>query len=72
MGQALADITRAQLPQLQKTFKEWGEFKAIAFKGVGPLGADIYNVMFERATVEYRISLAVDGKLIGAGFQPLP
>jgi CubicO group peptidase (beta-lactamase class C family) len=72
MGQALADITRAQLPQLQTTFKGWGELKAIAFKGVGPLGADIYNVTFERATVEYRISLGVDGKLIGARFQPLP
>jgi CubicO group peptidase (beta-lactamase class C family) len=72
MGQALADIVRAQLPQLQTTFKAWGELKAIAFKGVGPLGADIYNVTFERSTVEYRISLAVDGKLIGARFQPLP
>jgi len=72
MGQALADIVRVQLSQLQTRFNACGEIKAIAFKGVGPLGDDIYDVTFEKSALEFHISLGVDSKLVGARFRPIP
>jgi hypothetical protein len=35
----------------------------VAFKGVGPRGADIYQVKFENGAMEWRIILDTDGKI---------
>ena len=45
--------------------------ESVTFKGVGPGGADIYEVMFEHSKVEFRISLDADGKIAGIGLRPL-
>jgi hypothetical protein len=45
----------------------------MAFRTVGPGGADIYNVSFERGQVEWRIQpLTADKKIPGMSFRPLP
>jgi CubicO group peptidase (beta-lactamase class C family) len=72
LGHELADITREQLPLLHSTFASWGDIKSIAFMGVGPMGGDIYNVTFEKSTVEFRIRLGPDGKIVAAQFHLLP
>jgi len=71
MSSGLANVTRQQLPQLQSTLKQMGALKSVTFKGVGPAGPDIYQIQFENGALEYRIWLAPDGKIEGAGVRPV-
>jgi CubicO group peptidase (beta-lactamase class C family) len=68
-GQAAA--TNQQLPKIQATFAKLGPLDSIAFKAVGPAGADIYTVKFENGALEYRIWLAADGKIESTNFHPV-
>jgi len=72
MSAPIAAVTRQQLPMLQSTVKQLGAVVSVTFTGVGPGGADIYNVKFENGSLEYRISMATDGKVDGVGLRPLP
>jgi hypothetical protein len=72
MSEGLAAATRQQLPQLQPMFQKWGAIQSVTFKGVGPLGADIYNVTFANGSAEFRITMAADGKISGQRMRPLP
>ena len=71
MSPQLADITRQQLPQLKATMAQLGTLQSVTFTGVGPAGADIYQVKFEHGTTEWRIMLGADGKTVSIGFQPI-
>jgi hypothetical protein len=68
MTAAFADATRQQLTHLQATVTQLGAVQAVTFKGVGPGGADIYEVKSEHGSIECRISLDSDGKVSGMGF----
>jgi CubicO group peptidase (beta-lactamase class C family) len=70
MSTGLANATRQQLTQLQAAFTEHGKIQSMTFTGVGPAGPDIYQVKFEKGTLEYRIWLAPDGKVDSANFRP--
>jgi CubicO group peptidase (beta-lactamase class C family) len=67
MGPEVAEATRQQLPQVKSLLVPLGTVKSVDFKGVGPGGADIFRVKFERGTIEWRIRLTDDGK-VGASF----
>jgi hypothetical protein len=41
--------------------------QSLTFKGVGPGGADIYEIKFEGGAVDWRIVMAPDGKVAGVG-----
>ena len=69
MSPNLADATRQQLTAIQGAMAQWGAIQSIAFKGVGPGGADIFEVKFERQNTEWRISLMGDGKVLGLVFR---
>jgi hypothetical protein len=69
MSPALADTTRQQLPQLKAILAELGAVQSVTFKGVGPGGADIYEVKFEHGSTEWRIMLDSDGKIASVGFR---
>jgi hypothetical protein len=71
MSAGLANVTRQLLPQLKATITQLGAVQSITFKGVGPAGADIYEVKFEHGSTEWRIMLDPDGKLASVGFRPL-
>jgi serine-type D-Ala-D-Ala carboxypeptidase/endopeptidase len=71
MSPQLADVTRQQLPQLKTVMGQLGTLQSVTFTGVGPGGADIYQVKFEHGSTEWRISLGPDGKAIGIGFRPI-
>jgi CubicO group peptidase (beta-lactamase class C family) len=70
MSPGLADATRQQLSGLQSTLSSLGSLQSITFKGVGPGGADIYQVKFDKDSFDYRIWLAPDGKVDSANFRP--
>ena len=70
MSPDLAAATRQQLTGIQSMFAGFGTLQSISFKGVGPGGADIYQVKFDKGSIDYRIWLAPDGKVESAGFRP--
>ena len=70
MSPALADATRQQLTGLQGMLNGMGGLQSVVFKGVGPGGADIYQVNFEKASLDYRIWLGPDGKVLSANMRP--
>jgi hypothetical protein len=47
-----------------------GALQSVIFKGVGPGGADIYQVNFEKGSIDYRIWLGADGKAENANLRP--
>jgi CubicO group peptidase (beta-lactamase class C family) len=71
MSPGFADVTRQQLPDLKASANQLGAVQAVTFKGVGPGGADIYEVKFQNGMVECRIGMTADGKVAGLGFRPL-
>jgi hypothetical protein len=71
MSPQLADLTRQQLPQLKAAIGAFGALQSVTFKGVGPGGADIYEVKFEHANTEWRVILGADGKITGINFRAL-
>jgi serine-type D-Ala-D-Ala carboxypeptidase/endopeptidase len=71
MSPQLADVTRQQLPQLKAAMTQLGALQSVTFTGVGPGGADIYQVKFEHGATEWRIMLGADGKAVSIGFRPL-
>jgi len=70
MSPGLAEVTRQQLPQLQSMIAAMGALQSMIFKGVGPGGADIYQVNFEKGSIDYRIWLGADGKAESANLRP--
>jgi hypothetical protein len=70
LSPGLAAATRQQLPQLQSMIAGMGALQAVTFKGVGPGGADIYQVKFEKGSLDYRIWLEPDGKVESANMRP--
>ena len=70
LSPGLANATRQQLPGLQSMITGLGALQSVNFKGVGPAGADIYLLKFEKGSLEYRISLGPDGITQGAQVRP--
>ncbi len=70
MSSGLAAATRQQLPELRSMVTELGAMQAVTFKAVGPGGADIYQVKFEKGSLDYRIWLGPDGKVESANVRP--
>jgi hypothetical protein len=71
MSANLADATRQQLSQLKTIMDQLGALQMVTFKGVGPGGADIYEVKFEHGSTEWRIMMDSSGKIASVGSRPL-
>ena len=67
MSPNLANDARLQRADMQTMLTEFGAVKSIAFKGVGPAGADIYDVVFDNHATEWRLLLGADGKTESIG-----
>ncbi len=65
----LAALTRQRLAETQTAVKQKGAVQSVKFQGVGPAGADIYEVKFENGVMECRIMLETDGKIRFASFR---
>jgi hypothetical protein len=60
------------MPRIEDMIAALGSLQSASFKGVGPGGADIYNLKFERGTLEWRIFLDSKGKIAAQILHPLP
>jgi CubicO group peptidase (beta-lactamase class C family) len=67
-----ATVARQQETTVESLIESFGALQSVAFKAVGPGGADIYDVKFELASVECRILLARDGKIAFGAIRKLP
>ena len=72
MTEAFANLTRQQLPQLKGMLNGFGALQSVTFKGVAPEGWDIYETVFEKNKMEFRIVLTPDGKTAGISLRPAP
>ena len=61
MTPEVAAQTRQQLPMDQAILTKLGALRAVSFRGVSPLGSDIYMAHFANGTAEWRIGLVKDG-----------
>lgn len=71
MTAQVAAATRQQLPQLKSVIGGFGALQSLKFTGVGPGGADLYQVNFEHASTEWRIMLDANSKVQTINFRPL-
>jgi CubicO group peptidase (beta-lactamase class C family) len=49
-----------------------GAVQSLTFKGVGPGGADIYEIKFDGGLIDWRIVMAPGGKVAGVGIRKMP
>jgi CubicO group peptidase (beta-lactamase class C family) len=61
-----------QLEQVRSQMSKLGALQTLVFKGVGPGGADIYSVRFDKGALETRIWLGLDGKIELTNARPDP
>jgi hypothetical protein len=71
MTDAFAAVARKSWPTSKAVMAQFGALQSVKFTGVGPGGADIYEVQFEKAKTEWRIMLDEAGKTAGLSFRPL-
>lgn len=48
----LAEIAHPQMPHAEEQVANLGALQSVAFKGVGPGGADIFRLKFEHGLIE--------------------
>jgi CubicO group peptidase (beta-lactamase class C family) len=72
MSPNMAFITKLQLSDLHGMVNGFGALKSVTFTGVGPGGADIYDVVFDNHATQWRILLGADGKTEAIGLTVPP
>ncbi|MNE98131.1 hypothetical protein D3C80_1966090 [compost metagenome] len=70
MTPPLAALVREQAPLVKAELDRLGSLQSVVFKGVLQEGSDVYEVRFDRGTLECGLTLAPDGKLSGIYFRP--
>lgn len=61
--ESLSSHLKWALPAILEEFSVKGALREIAFRGVGKMGGDVYDVKFDNENTEWRIGLAPDGKI---------
>ena len=70
MTPGLAANIRSQLPASLPAVQKLGAVRSVWFATVTPLGADIYNVIFEHGKMECRMTISPDGKIFNLEWLP--
>jgi hypothetical protein len=52
-------------------FSSMGELKSVTFRGHGPMGDDVYDLVFAKGRVRMSVALDADGRMTGGMLQPL-
>jgi hypothetical protein len=67
-----AKIARPQAEHFESLIGDLGALTSVTFKGVGAGGFDIYEVKFERGTIDWRILIDAEGKIAGETIRRQP
>ena len=65
-----AEVVRRDLPMTHRLFASMGELKSVTFRGRGPMGDDVYNLVFANGRVTMSAGLDADGRMAGGILQP--
>ena len=66
-----AEMVRGDLPRSHPLFTSMGELKSVTFRGRGPMGDDVYDLVFANGGVRMSVQLDADGKMTGGMLQPV-
>ena len=58
-----AELTGYYLGVLHELLRQFGQLKAISFKGMGPEGLDVYHLEFADGSTDVRMALRQDGRI---------
>jgi hypothetical protein len=67
-----AILARENASLVEGLIASMGALQSLTFKGVGPGGADIYEIKFDNGVIDWRIVLAPDGKVASVGIRKMP
>ena len=65
-----AEVVRRDLPGTHPMFKALGELKSMTFSSRGPMGDDIYNLVFANGEVLMSAALDDEGRMTGGMLRP--
>ena len=66
-----AEVVRRDLPMTHPMFNSMGELKSVTFRGRGPMGDDVYDLVFAKGGVRMSVALDADGRMTGGMLQPV-
>jgi hypothetical protein len=66
-----AEVVRRDLPMTHPMFNGMGELRSVTFRGRGPRGDDVYDLVFANGGVTMSAALDTDGRMVGGILQPL-
>ena len=66
-----AEVVRRDLPTTHPMFSSMGELKSMTFRGRGPMGDDVYDLVFAKGGVRMSVALDADGRMTGGMLQPV-
>ncbi|MGZ2412803.1 hypothetical protein ACUXST_002245 [Sphingomonas sp. F9_3S_D5_B_2] len=52
-------------------FSSMGELKSVTLRGRGPMGDDVYDLVFAKGRVRMSVALNADGRMAGGMLQPV-
>jgi serine-type D-Ala-D-Ala carboxypeptidase/endopeptidase len=67
-----AILARENASLVEGLIASMGALQSLTFKGVGPGGADIYEIKFDNGVIDWRIVLAPDAKVASVGIRKMP
>jgi len=65
-----ANVVRQDLPRTHPMFSSMGDLKSVTFRGRGPRGDDVYDLVFAKGGVRMSVALDADGRMTGGMLQP--
>src|SRR5207245_1279088 len=65
------EIVRRDLPMTHPMFSAMGELKSVTFRGRGPMGDDVYDLVFAKGGVRMSVALDAGGRMTGGLLQPV-
>ena len=66
-----AEVVGGDLPRTHPMFSSMGELTSVTFRGRGPRGDDVYDLVFANGRVRMSVALDADGKMTGGMLQPV-
>jgi hypothetical protein len=66
-----AEVVRGDLPRTHPMFSSMGELKSVTFRGHGPRGDDVYDLVFAKGQVRMSVALDAGGRMTGGMLQPV-
>jgi len=70
LSSQFAEVVRGDLPRTHPMFSSMGELKSVTYRGRGPMGDDVYDLVFANGGVRMSVALDANGRMTGGMLQP--